>query len=68
MALLHDVGKIGISESIINKKGRLTDEEYEVIKQHPVLGAQILNSINEYPGLIRAAWIVRLQSNEKAAG
>ncbi len=49
VALLHDVGKIGISESIINKEGRLTDEEYAVIKQHPVLGAQILQSITEYP-------------------
>ena len=51
MALLHDVGKIGIPESIINKEGKLTDEEYEVIKQHPVLGAQILQGISEYPYL-----------------
>ncbi|MCR5650401.1 MAG: HD-GYP domain-containing protein [Lachnospiraceae bacterium] len=50
-ALLHDVGKIGIDERIINKKGRLTDEEYEVIKQHPDVGNQILSSINEYPYL-----------------
>ena len=50
-ALLHDVGKIGIPVSIINKKGKLTDEEYEVIKQHPVIGNQILSSISEYPYL-----------------
>lgn len=50
-ALLHDVGKIGIPISIINKKGRLTPEEYEVIKEHPVKGNQILTSINEYPYL-----------------
>ncbi|MBP5492699.1 MAG: HD-GYP domain-containing protein [Clostridiales bacterium] len=50
-ALLHDVGKIGISDAIINKKGKLTDEEYEAIKQHPVLGNQILSSISEYPYL-----------------
>ena len=50
-ALLHDVGKIGISDDIINKKGKLTDEEYEVIKSHPVLGYQILNGISEYPYL-----------------
>ncbi|MCR5688469.1 MAG: HD-GYP domain-containing protein [Lachnospiraceae bacterium] len=55
VALLHDVGKIGIPESIINKEGKLTDEEYEIIKQHPVLGAQILNSITEYPGLMVGA-------------
>lgn len=55
IALLHDVGKIGISESIINKEGKLTDEEYEAIKQHPVLGGQILKSISEYPDLIIGA-------------
>lgn len=55
IALLHDVGKIGIAESIINKNGKLTDEEYEAIKQHPVLGAQILKGISEYPDLIIGA-------------
>ncbi len=50
-ALLHDVGKIGISDAIINKNGRLTEDEYEVIKQHPVMGNQILSSIEEYPYL-----------------
>ena len=50
-ALLHDVGKIGIPKEIINKEGKLTKEEYEVIKQHPVFGKQILSSISEYPYL-----------------
>lgn len=50
-ALLHDVGKIGIDDAIINKKGKLTDEEYNTIKHHPVFGNQILSSINEYPYL-----------------
>ena len=50
-ALLHDVGKIGVPASIINKAGKLTDEEYEMIKQHPVLGDQILRSIDEFPYL-----------------
>lgn len=54
-ALLHDVGKIGIPDSIINKNGKLTDEEYETIKQHPVIGEQILASITEYPYLSIAA-------------
>ncbi|MCR5268934.1 MAG: HD-GYP domain-containing protein [Lachnospiraceae bacterium] len=49
VALLHDVGKIGIPERIINKEGKLTDEEYGIIKQHPELGAQILQSITEIP-------------------
>ena len=51
MGLLHDVGKIGISDEIINKKGSLTDEEYEVIKTHTSKGANILDSIPEMPGL-----------------
>ena len=50
-ALLHDVGKIGISKTILNKKGKLSDEEYQVIKEHPDIGAQILSSISESPYL-----------------
>lgn len=50
-ALLHDVGKIGIPDQIINKKGKLTDEEFDVIKQHPGVGAAILSGIDEYPYL-----------------
>ena len=47
--LLHDVGKLGISDAIITKKSELTPEEYEEIKKHPVLGNQILSSILDYP-------------------
>lgn len=43
--LLHDVGKIGIPDEILRKPGHLTDEEYEVMKQHPVVGAMIVSSI-----------------------
>ena len=50
-ALLHDVGKIGVPLEIINKEGKLTDEEYEQIKQHSVLGDQILSSIHQAPYL-----------------
>ncbi|SNU04488.1 energy-coupling factor transport system substrate-specific component [Lachnospiraceae bacterium] len=50
-ALLHDVGKIGVPSSIINKDTRLTDEEYEIIKTHPTQGEQILSSITEFPFL-----------------
>ena len=50
-ALLHDVGKIGISESIINKDGKLTDEEFAEIKKHPVIGHQILSRISQSPYL-----------------
>ena len=50
-ALLHDVGKIGISDNIINKDGEPTEEEYKIIMQHPIIGEQILKSITEYPYL-----------------
>ena len=44
-ALLHDIGKIGISDHVLMKPGPLTGEEYEIIKQHPVVGARILRSV-----------------------
>ena len=56
-ALLHDIGKIGIPREIINKTSRLTDEEYEIIKTHPVIGANILDEISEIPDIaIGARW------------
>ncbi len=55
MGLLHDVGKIGIPDEIINKPGRLTDEEYAVIKEHPKKGAKILSAVTEMPGLVTGA-------------
>lgn len=42
--LFHDVGKIGIPDNILTKKDKLTDEEYEEIKQHPSIGAKILSN------------------------
>ncbi len=57
MGLLHDVGKIGIPDAIINKPGKLTDEEYEVIKEHPQKGAKILENILDMPDLsVGATW------------
>ena len=47
-ALLHDVGKIGIKDTIINKDGRLDDDEYEQIKMHPSIGQGILSGISEF--------------------
>ncbi len=49
VALLHDIGKIGIPNAIINKPGKLTDEEYEIIKTHPVIGSDILKTISSMP-------------------
>ena len=47
--LLHDVGKIGISDAIINKSEKLTEAEFAAIKMHPVIGKQILASISQSP-------------------
>lgn len=44
-AILHDIGKIGIEESILNKPGKLTKEEFDKIKQHPENGVKIIQSI-----------------------
>ncbi|MCK8059431.1 MULTISPECIES: HD-GYP domain-containing protein [unclassified Fusibacter] len=44
-ALLHDIGKIGILDAILNKPGKLTEEEYNEIKKHPEIGASIINEI-----------------------
>ena len=56
-ALLHDIGKIGISDEILRKPGPLTPEEYDAIKQHPTVGARILRSV---PFLSRHIPIVEL--------
>jgi putative nucleotidyltransferase with HDIG domain len=45
-ALLHDIGKVGIPESIIGKPGKLTPEEYQKVQQHAVMGAKILESVD----------------------
>ena len=57
MGLLHDVGKIGVSDAVINKPGKLTDEEFAQIKTHPIMGERILKKIREMPKLsIGARW------------
>jgi putative nucleotidyltransferase with HDIG domain len=45
-SVLHDVGKIGIPDTVLNKPGRLTDEEYSIIKTHPSIGAEIVKEIS----------------------
>lgn len=55
MGLLHDIGKIGVPEAIINKKGRLTDEEFQKIREHPMMGHAILKYVEELPGLATGA-------------
>jgi HD-GYP domain-containing protein (c-di-GMP phosphodiesterase class II) len=50
--LLHDIGKIEIPKTILNKTGELTDEEYECIQMHPVFSANILEPLEEMSQLI----------------
>ncbi|MFH1068922.1 MAG: HD domain-containing phosphohydrolase [Candidatus Glassbacteria bacterium] len=53
---LHDVGKIGIPDAILNKKGRLTEDEYSVMRQHPIIGYNIckpLRSLRHVLPIIR---------------
>ena len=45
---LHDIGKIGIDDKILNKNGKLTKEEFEVMKTHTLIGASILENLEEY--------------------
>jgi len=55
IALLHDIGKIAIPDSILNKPGRLTDEEFAVMKSHTTRGAAILTGISTIPHIIEGA-------------
>ncbi len=55
MGLLHDVGKIGVPDAVINKPARLSEDEFDVIKNHPVMGARILKTITEMPKLATGA-------------
>ena len=45
---LHDIGKIGIDDKILNKPGRLTDEEFKIIQNHTIIGASILENMGSY--------------------
>jgi len=55
-ALLHDIGKIGIPDTILKKQTKLTDEEYAVIKSHPETGAAILKYIKSFTHLVPAVY------------
>ncbi len=51
IALLHDVGKIGVPKAVLNKPGKLTDEEFDIIKSHTVKGYEVLKDISIMPEL-----------------
>lgn len=50
-AILHDVGKIGVADAILGKNGRLSAEEYQVIKEHPVIGHRIVGGVDFLKGV-----------------
>lgn len=52
--ILHDIGKIGVEDSVLRKPGRLTDDEFEKIKAHPVLGFDILQGIRQFSHILPA--------------
>ncbi|MDE6748634.1 MAG: diguanylate cyclase [Lachnospiraceae bacterium] len=51
IALLHDIGKIGVPDSVLNKPFKLTDVEFEMIKNHTLVGAEILKDIRMFPNV-----------------
>lgn len=53
-ALLHDIGKIGIADEVLQKPGQLTEEELEIVKQHPVIGRRILEGVQGFAPFLAA--------------
>jgi putative two-component system response regulator len=65
-APMHDVGKIGIPDAILRKPGKLTPEEWDVMRRHPEIGAEI---IGQHPGgVLRMAHTIALAHHEKWDG
>ncbi len=55
-ALMHDVGKLGVPEAILNKPAKLTDEEWDVMRRHPEIGVKILSPLKSFSGI--SDWIL----------
>lgn len=53
-ALLHDIGKIGIADSVLQKPGPLTDQEAAIVREHPVIGRRILEGVNGFAPYLNA--------------
>ncbi|MBP5266292.1 MAG: HD-GYP domain-containing protein [Lachnospiraceae bacterium] len=63
--LLHDIGKLTIPEEVLNKQGKLTDEEFDMIRQHPLTGNRLLKNV---PGIDRRILAATLQHHERSDG
>ena len=66
-APLHDIGKVGIPDSILLKPGRFEKNEFEIMKQHAALGAKMLEGADEYP-VLKAGHIIALEHHERWDG
>lgn len=55
-ALLHDVGKVGIPDTVLKKQGKLTEEEFEIIRSHTTVGKDILSAIKSVPYITEGAY------------
>jgi len=66
-APLHDIGKVGIPDSILLKPGRFEGNEFDIMKQHAALGAKMLEGADEFP-VLRAGHIIALEHHEKWDG
>jgi HD-GYP domain-containing protein (c-di-GMP phosphodiesterase class II) len=65
-AILHDIGKVGVPDQVLNKPGRLTPEEYEVIKRHPEFGWSVIRKL---PGLeIASLYVLHHHENFDGTG
>lgn len=67
-APMHDVGKIGIPDAILQKPGKLDLWEWEIMRQHPRMGAEILSSHNDASDLLELARVIALTHHEKWNG
>ena len=67
---LHDIGKIGISDRILNKPGPLTEEEFEIVKRHPIIGASILKNLalHQDEPLVKVAYEICRWHHERYDG
>ena len=64
---LHDIGKVGIRDDILLKPGRFNDKEFEIMKQHSIIGGKILEGADNFP-ILKAGKIIALQHHEKYDG
>lgn len=70
-SILHDIGKVGIEDKILLKKGKLTKEEFEKIKMHPLIGSKVIESINKRmqdKNFLKLAFQIILYHHEKWDG